>query len=166
VLKKRFEPEWDLSQVVAHVHDSVDLGRSEERSTTEKEVDWLLKLPGCGIGLLVGLARRLDAWGLWPRVMIESDPLYSSVFVANLGSLNLDAASHHLYEWGNTPIFCTIGRNSDVVAPVDGQPAVRRQGVLRFSYDERIEDGLYAQRALNTLRERLEDPAAHGALGS
>jgi pyruvate/2-oxoglutarate dehydrogenase complex dihydrolipoamide acyltransferase (E2) component len=30
---------------------------------------------------------------------------------------------------------------------------------LRFSYDERVEDGLYAARALRLLAERIEHPA-------
>ena len=35
------------------------------------------------------------------------------VLVANLGSIDMDAPFHHLYEWGNIPLFCAVGRASD-----------------------------------------------------
>jgi len=35
---------------------------------------------------------------------------------------------------------------------------VTRVASLRFSYDERVEDGLYAARAVQYLRDLLEDP--------
>ncbi|MGE0713771.1 MAG: 2-oxo acid dehydrogenase subunit E2 [Planctomycetota bacterium] len=160
VLKRCFDPAASLREVIEALHGAVEVGRSGARTQSDRELDALLALPGCGARLALWLGRLLDGWGLLPRAMLEADPFYASVFVANLGSLNLDAATHHLYEWGTVPIFCTIGRVQDAVVPVGGVPAVRRQGVLRFSYDERIEDGLYAGRALARLKELLEDPAA------
>jgi hypothetical protein len=78
-------------------------------------------------------------------------PLNASVFVANLGSVGLEAGYHHLWEHGNCPIFCVIGR-------VKPGPAGARVATLKFSYDERIEDGLYCARSLERLRELIERP--------
>lgn len=39
----------------------------------------------------------------------------------------------------------------------------KRTVTLRYTYDERVEDGLYAQRGLELLRRMVEDPEAHGA---
>jgi hypothetical protein len=83
--------------------------------------------------------------------MIDGDPLFCSVFVANLGSVGLDAGYHHLWEHGNCPIFCVIGR-------VRPGASGRRVVTLKWTYDERIEDGLYCARALERLRELLESP--------
>ena len=83
--------------------------------------------------------------------MIDSDPMFCSVFVANLGSVGLEAGYHHLWEYGNCPIFCTIGR-------IKPGPEGERQVTLKWTYDERVEDGLYCARALERLRERIEDP--------
>jgi pyruvate/2-oxoglutarate dehydrogenase complex dihydrolipoamide acyltransferase (E2) component len=105
------------------------------------------------------VVRRLDAWGLLPASFSAGDPLYASAFIANLGSVGLDAAYHHLYEYGTIPIFVTIGRVRRVaVALEDGSVASREVVTLRWTYDERIEDGFYAARALDRLREALEDP--------
>lgn len=32
--------------------------------------------------------------------------------------------------------------------------------MLKFTYDERVEDGLYAERTLKLLAERIENPAS------
>jgi hypothetical protein len=85
--------------------------------------------------------------------------MYASAFIANLGSLKLDAAYHHHYEYGNIPIFVTVGRVHDaVVARADGTVGTRKEVVLKWNFDERIEDGLYAARALELLRARLAAP--------
>jgi hypothetical protein len=83
--------------------------------------------------------------------MIRSDPMYASVFVANLGSVGLDAGYHHLWEYGTISIFCVVGR---VGEGADG----RRCMTLKYTYDERVEDGLYCARSLERLRELLENP--------
>jgi hypothetical protein len=123
-------------------------------------------LPAPVLRLGVRAMRRLDAWGLLPAGFTLSDPLYASAFVANLGSVGLDAAFHHLYEYGTIPIFITVGRlhHAPVVLP-DGSLGTREQFTLRYTYDERIEDGFYAARALDVLQQMLESPE-HLAVGA
>jgi pyruvate/2-oxoglutarate dehydrogenase complex dihydrolipoamide acyltransferase (E2) component len=83
------------------------------------------------------------------------------MLIANLGSIDLDAGYHHLYEYGNIPMLIMAGRNKEeVVVGKDGQPEVRPMMTLRYSFDERIEDGLYGARALEMMK-RIEDPAAY-----
>jgi hypothetical protein len=126
----------------------------------DRELRILLALPAFLLALLIGALRRLYAWGLAPRSLIDTDPMYASAFLANLGSLHIDAAYHHLYEHGNCPLFVAIGRVTHVPA-VDGDRVVAQpQVTLRFTYDERVEDGLYCARALQLLRQRIEDPAS------
>jgi len=42
----------------------------------------------------------------------------------------------------------------------DGEPTVARVASIKFSYDERVEDGLYAARALEDFRSMVEHPMA------
>ena len=60
----------------------------------------MLRLPGPLIRLPLAIARLADYFGLLPRKMIDADPLYASVFIANLGSINYPAGFHHLWEYG------------------------------------------------------------------
>lgn len=150
-LKRHIDPKRSLEEMVDGLLDSLGRGRSGEKTTADSEVDLLLKLPSPITRFLMRLADWADAWGLLPRAMIDSDPMFCSVFVANLGSLGLDAGYHHLWEHGNCPLFCVIGR---IVNGPDG----RRRVTLKWSYDERIEDGLTCARALDRLSELIQQP--------
>ena len=59
--------------------------RAGEETQSDKEMGLLLRPPGPLIQLLLKLAGLVDYFGLLPKSMIEVDPLYSSVFLANLG---------------------------------------------------------------------------------
>jgi hypothetical protein len=150
-VKRRIDPEAGLDALVDRVLGGLGEGRSGAPSTSDREVGLLLRLPVPLIRSALGLARAADAFGLLPRAMIDSDPMFCSVFVANLGSVGLDAGFHHLWEYGSCPIFCVIGR-------VRPGPAGRRVVTLKWTYDERVEDGLYCARSLERLRELLENP--------
>lgn len=144
VVKREMQAAWTIDELAERMHGSVAEGRSDKPTYTDKELSLLLKFPIFLLGWMVRLVRRLDAWNLLPHKFIVGDPMYASVFVANLGSLKLEAAYHHNYEYGNIPIFVTVGR-------LHGSEAV-----LKWTFDERIEDGLYCAQALERLRERLE----------
>jgi hypothetical protein len=99
----------------------------------------------------MALARAGDFMGLLPGSMIRSDPLFASVFLANLGSIDYPAGFHHLWEYGTTSMFAVMGR---VETNADG----RRVMNAAYSYDERIEDGLYSYHTLEGIRGRIENP--------
>lgn len=151
-VKRRFDPAADFAGHLERLASGVKEGRSAEKNQTDKELDVFLALPGFLLRWLVALALFLDARNLLPRALIESDPLYCSLFVANLGSVGLEAVYHHLYEWGNCPIFAAIGR----VREVERDGARRKVCVVRYNFDERIEDGLYCARSLEQLRAMIE----------
>lgn len=159
-VKLEFDPEQPLTDMVERMQGGIDEARSARKSAAERDTGLLLRLPALIIEIIVRLVALLDFFNLAPRSLLEYDPMYASVFVANLGSLGLDAAFHHLYEHGNCPLFVTVGR-MERVAAVDenGALAVKTVMRLRYVYDERIEDGLYCARALQALQERMENPA-------
>ncbi len=161
VVKRRFDERESFAAMVAALHGDVRVARSDEKSSVDKELSVLLKLPTLALDGAVRLLRGLDFLGVAPQSLLADDPMYTSVFVANLGSINVDAAYHHLYEYGNCPLFVTIGRVER--APVvtdDDELAVRSVVTLKFTYDERVEDGLYCARAIELLRGYVADPGS------
>ena len=150
-VKRRFEPDESLVEMVDAIHERLGAGRRGVRSTADREIDVLLRLPPPLVRLAVRLAHGADALGLLPRSMIDADPLFTSVFLANVGSVGLAGGYHHLWEWGTCPVFCVIGR-------VEPGPDGRRRVVLKYSYDERIEDGFNAAYGLDCVRGWLEHP--------
>lgn len=161
VVKRRFEPGERFAEMVDALAADIDAARSDEKSAVDRELAVLLRLPPWLLDIAVRGLRALDAVNLAPQALLDSDPMYTSVFVANLGSLKIDAAYHHLYEWGNCPLFATIGAIERVPVAGEGDVVeVRPVAKIKYSYDERIEDGLYAARALAGVRRRLEDPCS------
>jgi hypothetical protein len=158
--KLEFFPDEPIGAMVDRIYDVLESSRAGRESASDREVSTLLRLPGPLLRVAVRGGRWLDALGLLPRSMIEGDPLYSSVFVANLGSVGLDAAYHHLFEHGTTPILATMGRvHRAPFVDDDGSVRSREIFVMKYTFDERTEDGFYAARALERLKHLLEHPA-------
>lgn len=158
-IKRRFDPSASFLDVVRDVNAATADARAGHETLADRELDAFLHLPPVlrrGIVRAAGAANRLN---LLPRGFIEGDPFFASAFVANLGSFGLDAAFHHLYEYGTIPIFATVGVVHDEVVVEHGAPAVVRVASLKLSYDERVEDGFYAAHALDDLRRLIEHPA-------
>ena len=159
-IKRTFQQSETFGELVERLTGEIGGARSVQPSAMDKELTILLALPGFLLAFLISGLRRLYSIGLAPRGLIDTDPLYTSAFVANLGSLKIDAAYHHLYEHGNCPLFVTIGQIAQVPAVVDGQVVIRPQLTLRYTFDERVEDGMYCAKSLQLLAQRIEDPAS------
>ena len=149
-----------FSECVARLARAIDDARSRDLAV-DKETALIVMLPGVLVKALVGLARWLDAWNLYPRFMTANDPMYASVFLANLGSAGISDAYHHLYEYGTVSIF---GAMSAVrrMPFVEEDAVVARDGLgIRFTFDERIHDAFYAARSLAVVQHILEDPTRY-----
>lgn len=158
--KRLFPKEETFEEMVDSIWETQLAGRSDKESSTEKEISLLLRMPPFVLKRFVRLGRWLNELNLFPKVMIDNDPLFATAFVANLGSVGIDACYHHNYDYGTIPIFLTIGRLKKV-------PVVNEEGLvvaaevfdLKWTYDERTEDGFYVSRGLSMVKTMLEDPA-------
>ncbi|HSD91255.1 MAG TPA: 2-oxo acid dehydrogenase subunit E2 [Kofleriaceae bacterium] len=159
-IKREFVAGETFDQVRASLGDEISEARSDKPSHIDKELSVLLKIPGFILAFLIGMLARLYKWGLAPRSLVDTDPMYASAFLANLGSLKMDAAYHHLYEHGNCPLFLTVGQVHPEPAVIDGALVVRPTVTVRVTFDERVEDGLYAAHALKLFSQKVEDPGS------
>jgi len=151
-VKRRFEPEREsLDEMVDALYARLRPARAGVPSTSDKETRWLLRLPGVLTHAVIRAADTLDRFGLLPRGMIEPDPLFTSIFVANLGSVGHDAGFHHLWERGTCSLFGVLGR-------IRRGASGRRVMTVCWTYDERIEDGLYSYLTIAGIQERIEQP--------
>lgn len=157
-VKHRFDPEMSFVDLVRALQAEVAAGRGGEEAPTDRELALFLRFPPLARRAIVRLASGANAANLLPRSFVEGDPFFASAFVTNLGSVGLDAAYHHLYEYGTIPIFGTLGRVHDTVEVEDGRPVVTRTATMKFTYDERVEDGLYAAGALADFQRMVERP--------
>lgn len=158
-LKMPMPADESFAALVARIAEQVHGARSDVQKPVDKEMSLLARLPGFLLRGLMALAFWLDDWNLFPAFMMRDDPMFASLFVTNLGSLGIDRCWHHLYEYGNVSLFCSIGCVQTAVLPgEDGQPELRPILKLMYSFDERINDGHYCVASLNLVKELVEDP--------
>ncbi len=149
---------------VKRIVAAIDASRGGEAQRVDKELALALALPGPVLRLVMGLIRFLDAVNLLPGWYIRPDPMYTSMFVANLGSVGLDRTSHHLYEYGTAAMFAALGApRKQLVPDRAGTPVVRDILEVRWSLDERVNDGFYSARALGLVKKFFENPEGHAA---
>jgi len=165
-VKREFPEGETLEQFAEAMAARLREARSDTMLKVDREVKFFLKIPHYILIVLIRLIGVVDFFGLLPRSFIRDDPFFASAFLANLGSVGGSAAFHHLYEYGDIPLFVTLGRVAEEVVVKDGKPTVRTIARLRIVYDERIEDGFNALRAMITLRKLLENPEPWAATGT
>ena len=165
VMKRRFEPEESFAAMVAEMGTHLQSAKfGGGKSSVDGELGLVLMLPGFLRRVVFVAYRALEALGMFPRAFIDNDPLYATLFLTDLGSLGMDPAYHHLYEYGTIGIFGAIGRaRTELIGdPITGRLERQRITTVRWSFDERVEDGLYAGYGLKNAKRLIEDPVKFG----
>lgn len=113
------------------------------------------------------IIKWLDFWGLVPKPLTDGDTNYSSVLMANLGSVGVPSVYHHLNNYGTNSFMLTIGVIKDVERLMpDGTKQIRKVVDFGATIDERIGDGFYFGRSMRLAKymclhpETLERPFA------
>ena len=157
-----FRADMTLDEIAAIINNAI-IEQREIASTnfTDKAILFFLKFPRPIIRLLVSTARRLDIHGKAPKALREADGLHTSLFVSNMGSIGLGGGSphHHLYEWGTTSIFVTMGVLKRVRHTENGRTVSSDTMEVGFTVDERVTDGFYFTKSIKLFQELLSDPS-------
>ncbi len=143
------------------IKGGVKVERSDEETYSDKEHSFFSSLPNFIFGPIYKLAALLDYYNLLPFWFYKEDGLFTSLIITNLGSLKMKPGFHHLYEWGNCPIFAMVGKVKDEVIAKDGKVEIERVLPIRISFDERIEGGMVAKFGLQKFIDVLENPEEH-----
>ena len=86
-------------------------------------------------------------------------PFHGSMFVTSMGSLGIPPVFHHLYDFGNIPVFLAFGmKRFENEAQPDGSVKKRRYIDFTVNTDERICDGFYFASAFKYFKHLMQDP--------
>jgi len=162
VVKRRFDLDESFAAMVEGMRDTEHSYRHGAAARVDRELGLLLAFPGFVRRILMRLVNLADRFGMLPRSFIENDPMYASAFFANMASLGMPSVYHHLYEYGTCGIFSSLGRPSTEPGSPTSGPDRRRSMNVRWTYDERVEDGLMAWYAIRRFAQVLEDPVGAG----
>ena len=122
-------------------------------------IDVFNLIPGLFLKFTVWLLKLLDYFGLLPRFLLELSPFHGSLFFTSMGSLGIRPIYHHLYDFGNLPVFGAFGmkrRANEVLE--DGSVVQKKYIDVKFVLDERIVDGYYYATFFKYYRRLLMHP--------
>ena len=107
----------------------------------------------------VWLLKTLDYFGRLPRFLTMLSPFHGSFYITSMGSLGVPAIYHHLYNFGNVPLFLAFGKKYRTNVLTDDGRIVRHAYVdFTFVMDERICDGYYYASALKYMKSIFRNP--------
>jgi hypothetical protein len=159
VVKMQMEDNESFRDLCERINGSITHQRSGKKTHADKEFQLFDLFPRSVLRSFTWLFWALDYVNLLPYAFTKEDGLYTSCVIANLGSLGMKPAYHHLYEWGTSSLFVMVGRIEERAVVENGQVVIRKILPTRYSYDERIDDGLSAAYGMQTLKRVLENPA-------
>ena len=137
-----------------------DVKRSQELDSSLDGLIGLLNLiPGVLLKFTVWLLKFLDYFGLLPKFLLELSPFHGSLFFTSMGSLGIPPIYHHLYDFGNLPVFGAFGcKRRALEVEEDGTVVQRKYLDVKFVLDERIVDGYYYAAFFKHFRAILRHP--------
>ena len=103
-------PEDDIFSINQKINDTIEKNSEPRHSNnTDKFAAFMFSLPVLPY-LVMALVRGLDRLGLLPRAVIDLSPFHTSMFITNLASIYTTHIYHHVYEFGTTSVFLSVGK--------------------------------------------------------
>lgn len=117
------------------------------------------KIPGLLLKFAIWFLNFLDYFGILPKSLIQVSPFHGSMFMTSMGSLGIPAIYHHLYDFGNVPVFMAFSAKRKVnELNAQGEVVQRKYIDYTFVTDERICDGFYYASAFKFIKSLLKNP--------
>ena len=160
MIKVVFPPDATVDEVYEIFNRTVEEATKVEGETFFDTVaKVLISFPGFVLRFIVWLLFALDYIGWLPRVLTNVSPFHGSMIITSMGSLGIKPIYHHIYDFGNLPVFLAYG-NKYTVNSIDRDGIVHRRRFvdLKAVTDERICDGYYYASALKILKKLIQNP--------
>ena len=104
-------------------------------------------------------AMRVDYFGWLPKKLLWLSPFHGSMIITSMGSLGIRPIYHHIYNFGNLPVFLAYGGRQTVLkTDKDGKVVTKKYIELKAVTDERICDGFYYASAFKIIKRHVENP--------
>ena len=157
-----FEPDDTLVDVYEKFNAAVMKEKEKEDldSSFDKTAGTLAALPRPILRAAIRILFWLDYHGWIPKALTDLSPFHGSMIITSMGSLGIRPIYHHIYNFGNLPVFISYGVKRTVYKPKrDGSVEQRRMMDLKVVTDERICDGFCYASAFKMIRRLVEHPA-------
>lgn len=160
VIKIQFEQTDTAEDVYHRFKDAVAKAFGEKENDFDKTARIVNYIPGLIKKFTVWFLKTLDYFGLLPMALLKVSPFHGSLFITSMGSLGIPPIYHHLYNFGNVPVFLAFGAKRYENQIDDSGKVVKKKYIdYTFVTDERICDGFYFASALKLFRSYLANPS-------
>ena len=129
---------------------------------TDKLAKLFTIVPNFMIKFMVGTVKFLDKHGMLPRSILNLSPFHTSVFLTNMKSIKMNYVLHHIYNFGTTSMFMSMGKEKYIPIVLDAEEktfGVKKIFQLGCTIDERICDGLYFGNSIREFQRLMENPS-------
>ncbi len=158
VIKLRYEPDATAEQVYEITQKVISDALAEDEDF-DKIVKWLNKLPRFIMRFIAWVLKKLDYHGIMPKDLVSVSPFHGSMVITSLASLGIPPIYHHLYDFGNIPIFFAFGkRYNKYEISKEGTSEKHTYMEYRITCDERIADGHAYSLALRYFNSLIRKP--------
>ena len=158
-LKLKFNGDENIFEIKEKLDATIEKNKDVEAANkTDKLVSILSAIPSGLIRAIVKFLMFLDKHGIMPKKIIEASPFHTSVFLTNVGSLGIDSIYHHIYNFGTTSMFFSMGKKKKSYIYEDEEFKEEKCITLAFVGDERICDGYYYASSFKLLSKYLKKP--------
>ena len=159
VVKAEFTPDATADEVYEKLTSIIDAYRNDPGGAFDNTAKILNYMPGLLLKFVVFILQLLDYFGFLPRFLARLSPFHGSFFITSMGSLGIPPIYHHLYDFGNVPLFMSFGkkihRNE---LQTDGSVKQNTYVGFTFVMDERIVDGYYYAAAFKKMMHLYKNP--------
>jgi len=158
-IKLHLTPYDTLDTVSEKLAGAIKQAKTEDSNDFDKTAGALKAIPGLFLKFTVWLLKTMDYFGLLPKFLLEVSPFHGSVFFTSMASLGIPAIYHHLYDFGNLPVFCCLGgKYRKHVLMGNGDVVERTFMDVNFVCDERICDGFYYATGMKYFKRLISHP--------
>lgn len=160
MIKARFSPDDSLIEVYEKFNKLVeDNNNMESSSAFDGVAKALTYIPRPIFRFVVRLLFWLDYHGWLPKFLLDLSPFHGSMIITSMGSLGIQPIYHHLYNFGNLPVFISYGaRRTQLVYDNEGNVTKKHFFDMKVVTDERICDGYYYASAFKMLKRIMKEP--------
>ncbi len=160
VVKCYFEPTDTVVDVYNKFNKVIEENTNlDSNSDFDKTAKVLTYLPRFLLRFAVWLLKTWDYYFCLPKFLLGVSPFHGSFIITSMGSLGIPPIYHHLYNFGNLPIFLSYGkRRKENHVNDDGTVEIRPVMDITVVTDERICDGFYYAGAFKMMRRLIKNP--------
>ena len=153
---------FPLDATAAQVYEIAEglIAEAKNETTNFDDLARILDyIPGLLKKFAFWMLRVLDYFGLLPVKLKHLSPFHGSLFITSMASLGLPPIYHHIYNFGNVPMFVAFGI-TEIKHSMKADGSVETKKIMNYTLvmDERICDGYYYASALRLFKGILRNP--------